>query len=448
MTTTNKNLSKKTRSNFNKIMRGARLFDLAKQSIQQPRLQDTSTQAPTMKQRRMHIDAEKANSDGVDVELPALKRRQLSPSGSHMTMDEEDDEEASLIGEEHDTLGQAFQKKMLEAKTARELRKYAPIAGNMYRYWAMSGGVFTWNKADEEEDVCDKASRMRKVFGMLTLLLIQVVAPPAVIVATMYKIEWDNVKMWQHDPVYIEGSAEYGVSWFTSRILGLAFITAFSLWSLDQIEGEKSDWLKLNSLLNFYESAEKLDSGYKTCYSPERFWLWMGPVINCLAYLGCGVAMILLLKVADSPKDVVFDSLSLLFLLKLDDLDSDLGFLDSGDWDGKEMGTYLYDYMTYGPAQDLFFNDGAMFPKGDPRDVDDPFDVDDPDTLVAYEATMVHPFYTLTRFALYCLNIAAVIFWFCAATVKEKDSPDITNLNANITSLKADITSLMLAASL
>lgn len=433
-------------------MRGARIFDIAKQLIQQPRLQDTITQATTTKQRRMHINADKVFTDGVDVESPALKRRQFSPSGSHTMQlgDEYEDEEDGLVPSvPAPTLVSAFAQAMSDA-TAAKGQKFLPVAGNMYRYWAMNGNVFNWEK-DADETLCKKGSRLRKTFGMLLLLLIQLVAPSAVIVATIYKIQWHEVQWWESDPWYIHHNQEYGVSWFTSRILGLGFIAAYSLWALDRIESEKSDWLKLNSLLNIYERSQEENGFWSNTFcgwSTTRFFLWLGPAVNCLTFLGCAVAMLLLLKVADSPKDVVFDSLSLLFLLQLDDLDSDLGFLDEDDWDQKGMGQFVYEcIMLPNAIADPFFADDVKFPDGDPRVVQDPdpeFDlnVDDPATLVATGVTKNHPCYSFTRVALHCVFFFALVFWLGVKNVKMADEPDIAVLKTDLAALQTRLVAL------
>jgi len=444
MTTMTTN-QKRTWKNFNKLMRGARLFDFGKQLIQRPRMQANVNQATTMKQMRRHINAENEITDGVDIELPALKRRQLLPSGSHQAPNPEEagDDYDSLTGlvsnsmMEGETLGHVFQKRMADNKRDAK-REIVPISGNIYRYWAL-GGFFGGIFSDDVEHF------MRKTFGMLACATIQFVAPLAVIISTMFSIDWTHVAIGTSPWYSRTHKEEFGVSHLLARILGLIFIVAYTLWALEKLQGERQDWLKLKSLFNIYEAQQTgRTSGYcKT--SAAKFFLNVGPAINCLTYCNCLIAMALLLKLSESPKDVVFDSLSLLFLIKLDDMDSDLGLLSADDWSKAEMGTFVYEsimgFSDTLPGDELgladasgFFLDNTRFPDGDPRcDLDDKdeegnlfidFDginVDEPESLTR-GVTDNHPCYIFTIPFLKLLIFLGLLFWFFVKDVKETEA--------------------------
>merc|ERR1712087_460735 len=74
--------------------------------------------------------------------------------------------------------------------------------------------------------------------------------------------------------------------------------------------------------------------------NPNELWLWVGAFINVWALISCSVCMLFCFILAGSdkgPKDIIFDSLGLTFLYNLDDIASDLDFLDE-KWDEDMMG--------------------------------------------------------------------------------------------------------------
>merc|ERR1712224_1090727 len=83
-----------------------------------------------------------------------------------------------------------------------------------------------------------------------------------------------------------------------------------------------------------------------------EFYLLIGATTNCWAVLWCSVDSLAVIGGARTPRDVLFDSLGLLFLFNLDDISGDLGFVNDDDWHGLQLG-WIYEEMveprwTYG----------------------------------------------------------------------------------------------------
>merc|ERR1711933_308371 len=74
-------------------------------------------------------------------------------------------------------------------------------------------------------------------------------------------------------------------------------------------------------------------------------FLILGPVVNSWVILLTCIASFTILGSSFSPRNVLFDALGLLFLYNLDDIDGDLGFVSSDDWDGLRLG-WVYREMV------------------------------------------------------------------------------------------------------
>jgi len=105
------------------------------------------------------------------------------------------------------------------------------------------------------------------------------------------------------------------------------------------------------------ESAEKdfprtgNFQGFAVTHSCRRLsaftglWLRFGAVVNCYVIVMCSLDMVLLFWLAEGPKDIVFDSLSLLFLFTLDNSSSDLNVISCANWDDEVIGTFYWEKM-------------------------------------------------------------------------------------------------------
>jgi len=470
---------------FTKIMRpGARLVGLGQMLSPQSRTSGTGNKE-TAGQQEMD----------VDVEVPALGCRQLVPDGDHQASYEDDPYDSPGEGEGEDGEGEdseddnpieqglrrAFKRAMTLPRTKdRSSDDYqgAPIEGNIYRYWAMMGGfglklkkkwqiIPVYGSFDNKE-VYDWQGLV-KACGMFIILPIQIFAPLAIFFSQLVQIDpsqsgffWSSNSSWCPE--------EDCVSWVLARMLGFLFMLSYIFWAIFKVASERADWLKISALLTIYEDCVKGGDNYNCCRpSKTKFYLHLGPWINCYMYLVCGLSMCLLLKLSVSPTDVVFNSLAVLFIMKLDDSDSDLAVLQVDDWDPAEFGKFLYKEFGNGAGAgvgevygegvgDAYFQEGVYCDTGiqqtiksttlDPRreywDIDreePPFDlIDDPDALIkACPEFHDHKAYIATRICLWGLLVLLPFFWIFVTLVPQDGTTEQVQmemkklLNLNLT---------------
>lgn len=87
------------------------------------------------------------------------------------------------------------------------------------------------------------------------------------------------------------------------------------------------------------------------------FWMYLGSIINSITELAVALDTTLFMALAiaaKSPADVVLNILGFKFLLTMDDIGGDMGFLQGLAWDGAAM-SHLY--TEYTSAADLNEND-------------------------------------------------------------------------------------------
>merc|ERR1740138_1604670 len=94
----------------------------------------------------------------------------------------------------------------------------------------------------------------------------------------------------------------------------------------------KQTWFKLYNTFQYLKrSAPNLT------IQGERF-LYLGAFVDCWTVLWCCASCYIVVGTSGSVQDVLFDSLSLLFLYNLDEVGGDLGFVDEDDWPGARLG--------------------------------------------------------------------------------------------------------------
>jgi len=182
-----------------------------------------------------------------------------------------------------------------------------------------------------------------QTFGLLLVIVIQIVGPLSVLVAAQESLNFD-----------LEAWKSYTRSQWATVILSWCFLFCF--------------------ILNAYYS---LDSDEKTSAMCDRIarallyvgepvapiWLWLDVAVNCFVAVGCSMGMYALLMNEESPKDVMMDALGLVFLLRIDDVAGEIGFL-GGVWDSRRVGQ-LYDQLR---SAKIFDRCGCS----DPRDLPPP----------------------------------------------------------------------------
>ena len=71
------------------------------------------------------------------------------------------------------------------------------------------------------------------------------------------------------------------------------------------------------------------------------FWMSANAFVQCGCVLLSQVLTVCVFWSAETPKDIVFDSLGLLFLSRLDDIGGDLGLIQESEWPSDSLGMFF-----------------------------------------------------------------------------------------------------------
>lgn len=210
------------------------------------------------------------------------------------------------------------------------------LDGNVYRFlafrrfgsrqfrWADGQSVFT------PPDDCPTYSVF--MFGISLLMLIQILGPFALLASN-----WQDVlARWK--PL---ACLEYHFSQWVVVLLAWAFLFCFIL-------------------LAFYSCDEDAENSRKACrlarvlkhfgQPVQSCFILVDACINCFASVGLSIAMFAILFGETKSQDVIFDSLSVGFLLKICSLASDFSFLGSV-WDPVKVGKFYHHLEGSGAFQ-------------------------------------------------------------------------------------------------
>jgi len=206
---------------------------------------------------------------------------------------------------------------------------FFPIEGNIYRVWYLgTGEKFTLNS-----------------IGLWCIVMIQFLGPIAIGIWAVYEIigsDDTHLGFGLGDWRYVPGDEHRGISNVTKRGLSLAFIIVFALNGLAYIWAQAEESVKLTLLLTH---LKEVNPEFMKKNKLSFHWRYIGPFLNCWVVIACTLNILLLCLVAESPKDVVYDSLGMIFLFTLDDASSDLAFLTTDMWNSVEFGKFYYEML-------------------------------------------------------------------------------------------------------
>jgi hypothetical protein len=209
------------------------------------------------------------------------------------------------------------------------------LPGNIYRIAAL--GTLTEGLRNKDAPPAEFYTDIVRIVGFVTIFLIQICGPP-LLIASVY-FDWgvcrDNDIRWgEWEPSFSDWAAIK-----TTKILSTLFLFVFSINGLYVILQEKQSWLKI------YKTFRYLKHNTPNMDVRGEPFLIMGPIVNSWVILLTCIASFTILGASFSPRNVLFDALGLLFLYNLDDIDGDLGFVSSDDWDGLRLG-WIYREMV------------------------------------------------------------------------------------------------------
>ncbi|CAJ1441954.1 unnamed protein product [Effrenium voratum] len=218
-----------------------------------------------------------------------------------------------------------------DAKRKEEMvGKADPIHGNIYTYWA-------FHEVLQQHGLIDPQASKSKVLqvGLLFVMIVQVLGPPAILIWSIYAINWSQAKIGLGSWQYQYGSYTHGISNFAGQILGTLFLFVFILNGIYVIRDDKKKSEKIWYVVKVLDGPD----GRNRRNTVNKFWLRAGAIINSWCVVISAICMAPCFILSKSPKDIIFDAFALLFLFRLDDVNGDLGFLEE-QWDSDLFGSF------------------------------------------------------------------------------------------------------------
>jgi len=357
------------------------------------------------RRRRPQLGSALPSAEGLDMlplddEVEAMPRRRLVPEASHAmfppedTGDEEGNDDGDNDGDDSDLLDRqtTFSKEEIDrlleerertkfqddeqkkdyakakilrmSRSPQHLMRLADnlideswlgavdeMPGNIYRIAAFGGLSI------------DSLQNLSRYLGAISIWLVQFFGPPAVFMTSFgmgvveeQAYKWDEWTNWS-DPnekmSYL--LTDWGVCPFP-KFLAMVFIFLFTLNGLFVLIDEKKCFRQMDEMFRYLDRETLKFTWSGECH------LYLDALMNNWVVIWCTLDAFILVGNCRSVKDVLFDSLSLLFLYNLDDITGDLGFVNDDDWDGLRLG-WIYHEMTVprfssrGTMNDDFYGD-------------------------------------------------------------------------------------------
>merc|ERR1719282_1579724 len=210
------------------------------------------------------------------------------------------------------------------------LSKYDGFHGNIYRI----GAFGDLQPATDKIFSTDFMKAAARFMGCVAIFLIQLLGPVAVFFSTIagWGIEDDEHYDWSawHFGQFEDMITDWQVAHMT-KVLAVLFIFAFVLNGLFCVLDEQKSWK------NIYNTFRFLQMNTPNFEVHGASFLYLCAFVNCWLITWCCIDAFVVIGAARTPKDLLMDSLGLLFLYNLDDIGGDLGFVDMDDWPGLQL---------------------------------------------------------------------------------------------------------------
>lgn len=289
-----------------------------------------------------------------DVEAPSgtLKRRLVSDAQHGALCDDDDDvddEEAFLT-----SFMSIYDSKIEKIKEKECGKNKIPISGNLYMYKAVA--PFADNRGLFPTPLPWFAN-----IGLFLICILQILAPFTMMLNAIQNIQFGEDSHGHKRffgvsefAVYQYHSDDHGISHVLMRLLGLIFLILFLMNGLYVLQVDQVETAKVFEMCLLFKSVgKKLNRDLppeEQVPLPRTRWLWLGAIINSLCLLLCSCAMVFVFIIEEGPKDLVLDAFGLAFLYNLDDIGTELAFLDE-KWDEDIMGD-MYGDLYEGVHED------------------------------------------------------------------------------------------------
>eukprot|EP00438_Fugacium_kawagutii_P012316 Skav221947 [mRNA] locus=scaffold195:495342:498738:+ [translate_table: standard] len=212
------------------------------------------------------------------------------------------------------------QRQMLE-----QMAQPQPLTGNIYRYMAALVNVATdqdpgASNADSSGCCtcccdcrkCCSSSWWRLTPGsILTVMMIQLLAPVSICYSHIKRLDWHST--------HFGLGQESGVEFWLGRCLAALFLFGFAGFLRVHL-GEETCWTNRKMRLLIMK-----DVRLGQLMGRAHHWMTVGRIMNFNVSFFCLIAMWLVFHVSMCSKDVVYDSMGLAFIIKLDNVAGDMG---------------------------------------------------------------------------------------------------------------------------
>lgn len=309
--------------------------------------------------RRREVALEGRDTNTRDIECGPRPFIMLETEGRHMALGEEEESDVAQT-----LVTEGSSRRMMQEQTEKDQRKAIKIIvdtskssqqllDNAYVHveedWTNEVGVedFPGNIysiaafADDEalctiDEVVPWIQMLARRAGFVCIVLIQLVAPPAIFMSTVFswgilkseRIRWEEWHASAYDWHHIG----------LTKFLGVIFVFLFCLNGLFV-------------LLDEYETYEKVDWLFRTLNkrNPEvhlkgEYGIAFGILVNIWVVVWCCLDSFVVCGTSFSPGDLVYDSLGLIFLFNLDDIGGDLGFVGEDEWPAARL-AWMYKWF-------------------------------------------------------------------------------------------------------
>lgn len=173
------------------------------------------------------------------------------------------------------------------------------------------------------------------ILARLVIPAIQVISPLAIMAWAASSLDWPNFQLrLPFDPKKLAVTSPWAtLSSASGHVLAFMFLFLFPMVGSVKCTSDDERLVKLRYLL----FATKFEGRLSAC------WLTtVSPMINTWCVVLSCIDLWLVFLMDGSPKDIIFDSLGLLFLYSLDDVPGDLGLLS---WPADSAGGVYWDIM-------------------------------------------------------------------------------------------------------
>jgi len=173
-------------------------------------------------------------------------------------------------------------------------------------------------------------ARVTRRIGFTIIVSIQLFGPPLLF---FQKVKGSSTK--EHEQFHWDlfqgfSLSDWTTGFWSTKLMSLLFLICFCLNGLFVHMDEAISWRKIDKLWRELNHFCRLKNGSET-------YLKFGAFMNMWVIFWLCLDVFLVLGASEDIKDVLLDSIGLMFLYNLDDISGDLGFVNLDDWPGEEL---------------------------------------------------------------------------------------------------------------